>query len=813
MSEVPQSIEERLYGLLPAVHRIRDAAQGQPLRALLAILERELAAVQEDTRGLYDSWFIETCPEWVVPYLGDALGVQLVRSIAAEGFSQRAFVANTLGYRRRKGTAGVLEQLARDVTGWPARVVEYFERLATTQHLGHVRLHAPATASLRSAERLEFADGPFGTECHTLDVRSIELGRGRFNIPNIGLHVWRLRPYPLQRVDARVITTTRADLDCYTFDPLGWSGPLFNDPRAETDIVHLAEERDVPARLRRRALHAELQRLLEPDGAIPKDGWFGVQPVLQVRVDGAGELPLAPAELCICDLDLDATAPPARTDSDRSGADSPPAPLPAPRAYVDPELGRLALKPSGAAAPGPPVLVDYVYAFSADIGGGPYDRRSTVPERLTSTSEGTFQHGVSKDEARRPDEPIHEKLALAIDAWNRDALVAAAANRSLDRVIAIMDSRTYVEPLIRGEGHCIVVPPGCRLRLFAARWPFELNAMTGGEQRNQGRLDPSGVRPHLRGDIEVLPIGDPVLLGGGTLEIDGLLVEGHVTVLPGTLGTLALRHSTLVPGKGGLRVAPNPGLELELTQSILDGVSVAGSVRALHMSDCIVDKGAAAIAPVFSQVGWMSEAKLGEHLARLAEEPRQAAAILAVLGAVPDLVIEWNSTPAGGAIAAAEVDAEIERSTLLGPIAVRQLEGSESLFTEHVAVRVVQEGCLRYSYAPPSSLTPKRFRCQPDLASQAAVTAAEDAGEAVAGADLATTRALVRPLFTSTTYGHPAYCQLARAVGHELSRGAEDGSEMGVFSSLKQAHRESNLESALEQYLRFGLDAGLIFVT
>lgn len=37
----------------------------------------------------------------------------------------RAWVANTLAYRRRKGTALVLEQLARDVTGWPATAVEF----------------------------------------------------------------------------------------------------------------------------------------------------------------------------------------------------------------------------------------------------------------------------------------------------------------------------------------------------------------------------------------------------------------------------------------------------------------------------------------------------------------------------------------------------------------------------------------------------------------------------------------------------------------------------------------------------------------
>ena len=53
--------------------------------------------------------------------------------------SQRAQVANTLAYRRRKGTAAVLEQLARDVTGWNASVVEFFQLLATTQYMNHLR--------------------------------------------------------------------------------------------------------------------------------------------------------------------------------------------------------------------------------------------------------------------------------------------------------------------------------------------------------------------------------------------------------------------------------------------------------------------------------------------------------------------------------------------------------------------------------------------------------------------------------------------------------------------------------------------------
>ena len=87
---------ERLYQLLPSIHRLRDAAQGEPLRALLAVIESELEAVEADTARLYDNWFIETCDEWTVPYIGDLLGVRPIRPIPSAGVSTRAWVATTL---------------------------------------------------------------------------------------------------------------------------------------------------------------------------------------------------------------------------------------------------------------------------------------------------------------------------------------------------------------------------------------------------------------------------------------------------------------------------------------------------------------------------------------------------------------------------------------------------------------------------------------------------------------------------------------------------------------------------------------------
>jgi hypothetical protein len=71
------------------------------------------------------------------------------------GTTRRAFVANTVSYRRRKGTAAVLEQITRDVTDWPARAVEFYRLLATTAHVNHVYLDRPAVASVRDADRLD----------------------------------------------------------------------------------------------------------------------------------------------------------------------------------------------------------------------------------------------------------------------------------------------------------------------------------------------------------------------------------------------------------------------------------------------------------------------------------------------------------------------------------------------------------------------------------------------------------------------------------------------------------------------------------
>jgi len=144
---------DRLYELLPAVYRTRDVEKGYALRALLRVIGEQVDVVERDIGRLYENWFIETCDDWVVPYIGNLIGHQLVHEAgepgdvrSAEGRAldriliPRREVAQTIASRRRKGTLALLEVLAIDVAGWPARAVEFFKRLGATQPLNELRI-------------------------------------------------------------------------------------------------------------------------------------------------------------------------------------------------------------------------------------------------------------------------------------------------------------------------------------------------------------------------------------------------------------------------------------------------------------------------------------------------------------------------------------------------------------------------------------------------------------------------------------------------------------------------------------------------
>jgi len=170
---------DRLYGLLPAVHRTRDADQGEPLKQLLGVIAEQIAILEEDIDQLYDNQFIETCAEWVIPYIGDLIGYRQLYGHTSQLRSPRAEVADTIRLRRSKGTAAMLGQLARDVTGWDGYAIEMFQRLATTQFMNHLRSDNLGMANLRGIVALERVNGPFDRTAHTVDVRRIASDRSR----------------------------------------------------------------------------------------------------------------------------------------------------------------------------------------------------------------------------------------------------------------------------------------------------------------------------------------------------------------------------------------------------------------------------------------------------------------------------------------------------------------------------------------------------------------------------------------------------------------------------------------------------------
>jgi hypothetical protein len=412
-------IPERLYNLLPGIYQSYDALQGEPLRALLALLEQELALLEADTDRLYDNWFIETCEDWVVPYIGDLLDAQRLYSRSSRrGQERRAFVANTLAYRRHKGTATVLEQLALNISGWHGRAVEYLQLLARTPGLITEAKTSPATVDLRRSSQLATLGSPFETgSSFTVDVRSGQ-NQGRYHPTDIGLFLWRLQSYPLTRVTARPIDRVSGKWrgHCYSFSPLGDDRlPLFNQPQTKPLVTEPTAAIHVPGRLSGATLAQEIQwrRKQHAKGiAVEPQGYFGRNPALQVILDGQTDA-LLPEQLLITSLD---------------GWESPnwqlpkaidEAELPTVRyeVAVDPELGRLAIlhRPLPRR-----VEVSFAYGFSDDVGGGPYSRPS-VP---------TVAQPIVWQVQQEP--PFTENpLVAAIEQWHQTTATWQACREQL----------------------------------------------------------------------------------------------------------------------------------------------------------------------------------------------------------------------------------------------------------------------------------------------------------------------------------------------------------------------------------------------
>src|SRR5262249_39864100 len=111
----------------------------------------------------------------------------------------------------------------------------------------------------------------------------------------------------------------------------------------------------------------------------------------------------------------------------------------------------------------------------------------------------------------------------------------------------------------------------------------------------------------------------------------------------------------------------------------------------------------------------------------------------------------------------AHVALTVRRSTVFGQIETHAITlGENSILHGQVRVARRQHGCLRFCYVAPSSRTPRRYGCQPDLV-LAAVDAQYERGELTAAEREAARwreELRVEPEYASTRYGTPTYCDL-----------------------------------------------------
>ncbi|HLI57148.1 MAG TPA: hypothetical protein VKY26_08980, partial [Actinomycetota bacterium] len=443
----------------------------------------------------------------------------LVNGLDARG--HRLDVAKTIHYRRRKGTLAILEELARDVTGWDAHVVEGFRRLARSRHgldpmvggagfpgagtpavaglLSREGLIGPLTgtpagglADLRSAHGAALTGSPFDESFHTADLRAGQGAVGHFGIPKLLVFLWRLSSFGIAAGTPVPVAGCPGQ---FVFDPTGREIPLFLPPAPAPDDF--------------------------ADAWTPAYEWQVPGPItasLERAMSGTG-----------------ATAPPAAPYPYPPPNPTPPPPTLVPYGYavagasfdrVWPELGRFQVQPASppasppgsppASPPGSPpgspptsppgsargMTVAYHYGFSADLGAGPYDRLLLGdPPQAAGSTLTTVSGGSGLD----------------------TALGAVAPSGT----VVIGDSLTYGE--LAGVGTA-AAPIGAVLVAAAAQQ-----------------------RPVLR-PVPPSPPGAAapswVFTGGGKaqLTLDGLLVSGCDIVLRGSFDTVRITACTLDPG-------------------------------------------------------------------------------------------------------------------------------------------------------------------------------------------------------------------------------------------------------------------------
>lgn len=654
---------QQFYALLPAVYRAKDAPTGQ-LEALFEVLAAQSAIVEDNIEQLYADQFIETCAPWVIPYIGDLIGYNSIYEIAAASLDSRAEVANTIGYRRRKGTLIALEQVSIDISGRAAVAVEEFQRLIVAESMRHVRPEHDGTVNLRDQQALDRFGTAFDVLNRTIDVRriapryrtiskpdpaplDIDLhGPGRFNIPDIAIHIWRWQSQQVTAQPAFVVGGNR-----YKFSPLGNDMPLFSKLALPASFTSLITRANVP----------------QPIGRHELADFYGTNASIVLFEDGS---PVDAKRVICANL------------ADRPGGSW--CTVASGKIAIDPALGRIQYAADVALPQS--LTLTYYYGFPAFIGGGPYDR---TPCLTLPTSPTLFAVVGSAD---------FPTLESAVAAWN--ALPAGSGG-----VIVVQGYASLTADLT--GANAVQLPAGSSLAIVAgspqtAGGPDDFT-WSSSRVTISGSIEVAGVaaqpapaaarRKRARAQSASADATGTAMAPAGQFLLSGIWLAGHLQV-DGAPSTIQVADCTLVPGVGllsdGEPLSPGdpsivitaPGTSLVLNRAI-SGPIAADSSGTARICASVID----ATTPFYIAF---------------------AGTDLASAGA--DLHIE-DSTVIGKVRA--------RTMTLASNTIFYARLGAQDPWPAAVWASRRQSGCVRYCWLPFDSITPRRYNClPPDQASQ-----------------------------------------------------------------------------------------------
>ncbi|UAK23285.1 hypothetical protein [Sphingomonas nostoxanthinifaciens] len=775
MTDALEAAAQRLYGLLPAHVRVVDQAGGGALLAFLSALATGAVALDRETDRLLANMFVETADAIGLDNLARLVGAEHLVPLPAEArFSPRAFIANTVRYRRRKGTPGALEGLAADLGLPGAVVVEYYQRLARTAALIDPRPERPGTASLVDGDVGARAGTAFDLTARVADVRSIARAGGRYGVPNVGVHDVRLTApgFPAPAGDS----ATRAQLAGvpvllpWRVGSVAPAGYFQLSPFAEARLPLVnPDRRDTlgggrmtgPARidrLRRLPLARETEalRLAALQGLpAPSTSWFAAgQPfTLFVRRQGGGAafVRVPPEQLLIANLEAVPTGAP-RPDPTRhyewsaasaTGLKIKKGDAPIVAAF-DPATGRAVFaKPKKAADEVVEARLAYGYGQGDAIGAGAHDRSAAdVPADV------------------RPDDFLRivdvDGIGPAYVATLADALAAWAAEAHAARGFILL-ARCDAETL--QPNYTVTMRGGTELHVVAAQWrPKRAVPGVVDAADRVGYIVRSGRSFAVRAHVHVVAGTMPAGSRPGALVLDGLALAGAVSVGDGALSTLWLRHVTSRPAAANSveLAAAAAGLAIKVERSILGRIALGmGGTGQLAVTRSIL------------------------------------------LDTDGDYAIQ------GGGF-----DVDLSDVTLLARATVRTLNATGTIFAQSVTVARRQTGCVRYSAIAAGSTTPRRYRCQPDLAIAARAKAL--GLEMLAPDDAAAVALGLVPVFLDTDGDEPTLGLLSPLCAPAIRAGGEGGKEMGAFAATGEPMRVANVTALFADYLPAALEGAIL---